>query len=528
MSWASACQNFDGAGCAELWYQPDRSDGPALTMRSVELWAAEDSPVEYALLPKVEVDHLEALIMAASSGTHADVAAVFYAMYPGIFCYIDKKTGWYRFKQRWFADGPECLEICRLINGPLYEAFVSRAVAIEARAEKGGGVAMALRAVAKACKSTGTRNNVIEQLKSLYFPENKSRWIAALDGKTHLLGLEDGLYDFKTKQYRPQTPADMITMSTGHLTSDVSVVDAAIEKRILDFHNDILGAAESEYLQSLFGYIVAGTRERDKFQIFTGRGRNGKGLLKVLWTEALGEYSYEPKSVVFMSRSISGSVLSSELHKMKGKRLAISSEIEARDTLAGGLMKELTGGDKNQSRTLYGEAIESKCTANIVMLCNEMPGVDDESEGFALRLEVMNFGNIYKIDPTLPHEKMIDTSLRGMFETFGAQMLRMAINRYHLTGHEFSTPAAVKETSHQFLSENSIIELFVGEYYEVTQNYSDKVSLGDMHLVYLASPYKTQLNLPRRTDLSGKLRLKGYKITTPGGYAYIRNIRLNQ
>jgi putative DNA primase/helicase len=114
---------------------------------------------------------------------------------------------------------------------------------------------------------------------------------------------------------------------------------------------------------------------------------------------------------------VSGSVLSSELAKLKGKRICIASEAEPGDKLRAGLLKQCTGHDLIQARDLYKSASEFRCHANIVLCFNEIPGVDDSSRGIERRLDLIKHPYKFVDNPIRAHEKAVDKSLQAKFSS---------------------------------------------------------------------------------------------------------------
>jgi hypothetical protein len=88
---------------------------------------------------------------------------------------------------------------------------------------------------------------------------------------------------------------------------------------------------------------VVGDHLNDVFHIWSGTGANGKGLTNNLVATSFGEYYYEPSACLFASQSISGLVPSSELAKLKGKRVVIASEAEPGDKHRYGVLKQCSG-----------------------------------------------------------------------------------------------------------------------------------------------------------------------------------------
>lgn len=173
------------------------------------------------------------------------------------------------------------------------------------------------------------KQHLVERLAISYrFPDPK-RWLSQLDGNDHLLGFKDCVYDFEERCFRDGRPEDVVSMSTCHKRADIEahMGGSEIGEEII---NAIGNMHESEdvlrhVLQNLATY-VAGNRPNDRFQIRLGTCANGKGLTKKMAASAFSSYYYEPTACLSASLSVSGSVLSSELAKLNGKRVCIASE----------------------------------------------------------------------------------------------------------------------------------------------------------------------------------------------------------
>jgi hypothetical protein len=146
-------------------------------------------------------------------------------------------------------------------------------------------------------------------------------------------------------------PEDMVTMSVGFTKSQVLDCDLTTQARIIATWKDMHPDDVFEYNMKKLATSVHGIRTNDKFYIWTGAGANSKGLTKTIFIKAFCDYFNEPGQIVFASRDVSRSCLSSELAKLKIKRLCMTSECE---TVNGKLrvcvLKQCTDHDKIQAR----------------------------------------------------------------------------------------------------------------------------------------------------------------------------------
>jgi P4 family phage/plasmid primase-like protien len=321
----------------------------------------------------------------------------------------------------------------------------------------------------------------------------------------------------------------MVSSSTGHKRKAVHIDNDKSERIKSAIQSMHRSDDACRYLLHFLSTSVVGKRPKDCFQIWTGTGANGKGLTKNLAAAALGEYYYEPSSALFAHRSVSGSCLSSELAKLKGKRLCISSEAEPGDQLRIGLLKQCTGHDLVQARDLYKSASEFRCNANIVLCFNEVPGVDDPSGAIDRRLDMIHHPFKFVESPKQAHEKQIDTGLHEKFSSkeYGACFLAsLIINMYNEHGFNFQAPPEVKAAAKEFIAENDYIGQFIDENFERTENPDDKVMLKDIWDAH--SGFLKQLGVRTSAILSQKLRAKGLTPSLLNGLSCLRRLKVKK
>jgi P4 family phage/plasmid primase-like protien len=423
-------------------------------------------------------EEVEDLILAAASGTHADVAAAFHAMNPDVFMYTGSKEGWYKFSQpRWHEEGKECLAIGKLINGRLYDNFLEQAASFEQRAKgeegdadkKDGFLAMAgaLRAVAKQLKNSNFKKSLLEELKILYSPSEPAQWVNSLNSKNHILGLEDGVYDYSTGEFRAGTPCDLVSLSTGHTIA--SIRDATPEN-IAKAHGFVdscfIDSEMAEYKKMELAYGLAANPVCQRVLIATGRGCNGKSQLANHIGKAFGKYFYAPDISLLMRRGTNkDSIMSPQAVNLKNKRWVVASEPETEDGIRAGFIKALVAGDSIQARGLYKEPIEFKYYGGLQICCNNMPDLTDCGFGMRRRLRVMPYEKQFVPfpDPENPLEfLMVDTPVSEGASPEHAALLRLLIDIYQASSKQkFEPPEKVKVASEDYANNSDPILLFI-------------------------------------------------------------------
>eukprot|EP00873_Tetraselmis_striata_P039780 jgi/Tetstr1/460044/TSEL_005364.t1 len=481
-------------------------------------------------------DKTKLVVEAAREGGHRLLAKLFHAMYPDLYAFLGKPDGWYVFRSpRWYPISMNVQPIMKKIDTSLYKTVAKSLKILEAEEVPDSFTIELVSGLLTFISTMKFKKDLVDQLAVSYHVADPSQWLSALDSNTHTLGFEDCVYDFDEKCFREGRPEDMISMSVGHTQADVEahMIGSDIGREIIDAIETMHASDEVLwYVLQTLATSVVGDRPNDRFQIWSGTGGNGKGLVKNLVSSALGQYYYEPTAGLFATRSVTGSVLSSELAKLKGKRICIASEAEPGDTLRAGLLKQCTGHDLIQARDLYKSASEFRCVANIVLCFNEIPGVDDSSGGIERRLDLIRYPFKFVDSPSLPHEKQVDRSLQKKFSSkvFGAAFLSSLIKIFNDTGFAFDPPESVKQEARDFLGENDLVGQFLNVFYEETGEYSDFVTLSDIWgQLRSARDFSDQMvDVKQSRQLCQKLRNKGLAISKAKGVTVLRNYKARE
>ena len=127
-----------------------------------------------------------------------------------------------------------------------------------------------------------------------------------------------------------------------------------------------------KYMWEYLGSLMLGTNQIQTFNLFTGVGSNGKSMLVKFVSLALGDYKGTvPISLVTQKRLGLGGT-SSEVAQLKGIRFAVMNEPSKGDKINEGIMKEITGGDPIQGRTLYKDTVTFVPQFNLVVCTNTL------------------------------------------------------------------------------------------------------------------------------------------------------------
>lgn len=279
LKYSRTSPKFDLESALALWEQVAKANytGRRLTVRSIHQKAKLDSPHSYAELVDTMIDpKIEECI--AQGGAGHRLAEIFVMLHGEVFvCTNPTSRTIYHFKDhRWIESGIGTINL--LLSDTIYKAFVNKAAKI------GSSLAHT---------DTDTENNENAAQKQRYEicnkialklldPRYKSsllteichmiedrKFFEKLDTKAHLIGFDNGVFDFEEEGFRAGDPQDLISFSCGfdYAFEDLESVQTEIASFVMSCFDD-----QETGLYTLLTYAAClyGYRKFEEFYIQTG------------------------------------------------------------------------------------------------------------------------------------------------------------------------------------------------------------------------------------------------------------------
>jgi P4 family phage/plasmid primase-like protien len=140
-----------------------------------------------------------------------------------------------------------------------------------------------------------------------------------------------------------------------------------------------------EILQEYMGWsLVAKDTQFERFLIMPGHGRNGKSTIVNVWEELLGRENVSHVGLDKLDHEFRPGA-------MAGKLANMVSDMNYAAKTAEGLLKQLVSGDPIQINRKNKEPINMRPSAKLVFACNDMPQLNDRSDGIWRRMIVLPF-----------------------------------------------------------------------------------------------------------------------------------------
>lgn len=380
--------------------------------------------------------------------------------YRGEARYVPERKKWFVFNGCvWKPDtgNLRVMELCK----QLADALVCYALSLPEGAERDS-----YRKFVEVWQRRNHRETILKDAASV-FPVR----ISEFDADPYLFNCSNGTLDLKTRELRPHSADDLLTMVSG-VKYDSDAGSEIFEKFLLQVMcSDKETAA---YVQKVLGYCLTGDTSEECFFTFYGATtRNGKSTLLETFLRLLGDYGRSAKPETFaLKKTVNGSGPSEDLARLAGARMISVSEVPRGMHLDASLMKTITGGDTITARFLCENSFEYRPQFKQIFNTNWLPTASDVTLFSSDRVRVIPFERHFKEeerDKTLKSRLSTPISLSGILNWCldGLQMWRE-------TGLEPS--AAVKKATAQYQLDSDKIAQFIDEELEAGPEYEVKSS----------------------------------------------------
>lgn len=302
-----------------------------------------------------------------------------------------------------------------------------------------------------------------------------------------LLGFNNGVVELKTQTFRPYEMADRITLNCGYdfddeywkeypftgFASQKSLDLAEIMRKIFP-NEDVRKLVLTIYARSLVGLCL------EKFIIFNGGGRNGKGLLDEFVCECLGGmngYAYgKAPHQIFTTQIKDACGPNVALASLSKKRLVIAKEPPSGCRYDNASVKLITGGEGISATMKYSNDNNTINHGTYLNECNKRPPFKEEPTD-ADRERIMDIEFPCRFTDIVAEVNDVDVFLQDselkdkLKKDYKMEMMMLLLT--HLKAliaakmniNSF-VPDCVKQRTEAYLQKSFKMESFMEEHYE--------------------------------------------------------------
>ena len=478
--------------CAEKW---DEMHNEGLGMGSLKMWAKEDNPEMYRKVMSTDIwTHINRACKSGKGNSY-DVANVLYTMYKDAhICVSIKDSVWFYYDKslhRWIRDD-KGITLKRKISTELYTEFSKLNISEQQQSlesdDQHAQNAAKISKVMLRLKYTAFKSNLMTECGELFYDRDRN-FLEKLDSHNNLIGCVNGVYDLVREEFRDGRPEDYISKTTkiNYIPFDSTHEEI---KEIMKFYKGLFVIKNiRDYVLTKTASFLSGSTSTETFDIYSGKGGNGKSKHIELLESVMGDYAVKlPIQLLTAKRAASNSA-TPELARTKGVRLVTMQEPDTKTKINVGLMKEMTGGDKIQCRALYAEPFEFKPQFKMVLCCNDKPELPPHDEGTWRRVKNTEFISkfTYDIEPDIVLDFKINTELAERFEDWSEPFLSILIEyhkRYRREG--IREPDEINEYTAEYRAESNHFRDFINDRIEYDPLHKKGMSIDRMYETYRA------------------------------------------
>ena len=231
-----------------------------------------------------------------------------------------------------------------------------------------------------------------------------------IDAKDNVIPFKNGVYDLDTGQFRALRRDDYVSTTVGYDFVEQPEVKSEVEQFVKSIlpEDDLRAYVMRKCAECLDPRIA-----NSSFIILVGTGANSKSLFLSLVLSAFGRLGTAMRATVLTRKEADPEQATPGLVKLKGKRFACITELEANGELNTSLLKKLTGSDALSARRLHEDEFTFESKAKFMMACNNPPTIDEPDEAVWRRVEVIRFSQKFVENPQAPNEHLIDPTLKA-------------------------------------------------------------------------------------------------------------------
>ena len=146
------------------------------------------------------------------------------------------------------------------------------------------------------------------------------------------------------------------------------------------------------------------------------------------------------------------------------------------------LIKQLSGGDEQEVRALYGDMVNFEPQFKVDLLCNKMIAIDGSDTGAKRRIRAQHWPSKFTFDVIEPNYETNEYPaertevMTARFAEWRDDLMLFLIDRYKPEYVE-DAPLNVKKFTDEYMDENNIFALFCRQYIEKSNNPRDGIAL---------------------------------------------------
>jgi putative DNA primase/helicase len=270
------------------------------------------------------------------------------------------------------------------------------------------------------------------------------------DGDQWLLNTPAGVIDLQTGKLRPHRAEDHMTKITACGVDVGCPLWLTFLDRITDGDREL-----QSFLQRWCGYILTGSTREHALAFGYGVGANGKSVFTSTIIGILADYAVTAPIETF---TVTGTEQHpTELARLRGARLVVSTETEEGRRWAESKIKMLTGGDRTAARFMRQDFFEYVPQFKLWIVGNHKPGLRSVNEAIRRRFLLIPFNVVI---PPAERDKHLIDKLKAEWPGILSWMIAGTLQWQRMG---LAPPPVVTDATAAYLESEDAISLWLDE-----------------------------------------------------------------
>jgi putative DNA primase/helicase len=315
-------------------------------------------------------------------------------------------------------------------------------------------------------------NSSINQRKEIY--PYIERYAPKRATTRDCIAFKNGVYDLNKKELKPYAEDMYFSLCIPHNYNPEAVKDTEAVETVKSFFNAI--TCENKELEKLLFEIIAycfidGNPWQKTFFLY-GSGGNGKGTFFQVLTAIFGA-----DRVANMAWQ--GLLKDTERYLMVGKSLIICDDVNNTYMQEPQILKQIASCEPITVKSLYKNVKQYTFKGKLISSGNDIPRVNDTSNGWQRRLITIPFGADFRNNPDVAISKTL--TAEPIIECIIARALYVLPK---VLDRGFTAPKASAELLEEYRLQNNPVASFVAEYGEKILGQDNEKSLKVLYTEY--------------------------------------------
>lgn len=277
--------------------------------------------------------------------------------------------------------------------------------------------------------------------------------IPNFDREKDVINMENGLYNWRTEEFTPHN-SDYLS----RIQIAVRYNPNADDPTIREINKDILGPRNYPKFMEFLAYCMYRGYDIQKMMLLFGPGGTGKGQLMVEVKNLIGAWNCASVTFQDLGGRHPKPYSTASLYN---KLVNIAGDLDTTYVSEVGMFKMLLSGDDPiAARFPYGRPFTFENFAKMIMSANDLPPINDKSDGFYRRLEIMECLNKFKAsDGKFERLKMLSDpeELSGLFNEAISYLPAL------LERKEFTNALTIEQAKKLYKRASNTVEIFCDE-----------------------------------------------------------------